>query len=129
MKKLVRAWARLGAYVDLEPGDVVSDLDGVDLDMLYTEGRITFDGDSYIPDECMDDDMDVKEISEEDFDLRKIKASENTKKAIENVLTSIESISSYMSFADVDDSVKDDIDNMAQRFLIAVQHKLTKELE
>ncbi len=130
MEHLVRVWARLGAYVDLEPGNVLSDLDGMDLDMLYAEGKINFDGDSYIPDETMDDDIVVKEIEErETFDLYALRTSVTSKAAFTNVLNSIKSIPDYLSFADVDESLKEDINKMAKGFLVAIQHKLTSSLK
>lgn len=57
-KREVSIWCRLGAYVKL-PQDLVQDyfgddtsrFDELDFNKLFNEGKIEFDGDSYIPEE------------------------------------------------------------------------------
>lgn len=124
----VKVWARIGAYITVQPGVILSDLDSIDFDMLYAENKLTFDGDSYVPEECLED-IDVVQTEEADFSLSALPVSSDTGNALQNVLTSISDIPSYISYADCKGTLKDDITEMSERFLKAVQHRIQKEFK
>lgn len=124
----VKVWARIGAYITVQPGVILSDLDSIDFDMLYAENKLTFDGDSYVPEECLED-IDVVQTEEADFSLSALPVSSDTGNALQNVLTSISDIPSYISHADCKGTLKDDITEMSERFLKAVQHRIQKEFK
>lgn len=124
----VKVWARIGAYITVQPGVILSDLDSIDFDMLYAENKLTFDGDSYVPEECLED-IDVVQTEEADFSLSALPVSSDTGNALQNVLTSISDIPSYISYTDCKGTLKDDITEMSERFLKAVQHRIQKEFK
>ena len=124
----VKVWARIGAYITVQPGVILSDLDSIDFDMLYAENKLTFDGDSYVPEECLED-VDVVQTEEADFSLAALPVCSDTGSALQNVLTSISNIPSYISYADCKGTLKDDITEMSERFLKAVQHRIQKEFK
>lgn len=124
----VKVWTRIGAYITVQPGVILSDLDSIDFDMLYAENKLTIDGDSYVPEECLED-VDVVHTEEADFSLAALPVSSDTGSALQNVLTSISNIPSYISYADCKGTFKDDITEMSERFLKAVQHRIQKEFK
>lgn len=124
----VKVWARIGAYITVQPGVILSDLDSLDFDMLYAENKLTFDGDSYVPEECLED-VNVVQTEETEFSLSALPVSSDTGSALQNVLTSISNIPSYISYADCKGTLKDDITEMSERFLKAVQHRIQKEFK
>lgn len=122
----IKVWARLGAYVTVPAGTNLSDLNEIDFDELYACGKLRFDGDSYVPEESELDAVDVVEV-EEKFSIDSLSLDDESQRAMTNVLQSIKNISSYVSYARCDESVKQNIAEMGERFLRAVENKLSKE--
>ncbi len=109
----------LQAYVTLEDGK--TSLGEEELNRLYASGDLAFCGDVEVNDGkkvgMVENDDEVTSIDDLDLD-------DDTSRAFRNVLQSIKNISSFVSYAHCDDNIKQDIADMGERFLAAMERKI-----
>lgn len=120
----IKIWARIGADITIPMGTCLDDIDKLDFAELYAENKLSITGDSYVPDESEEYATEIYEDDEEDFSLDKLDLTDNTQRALRNVLQSVENIKSYMSYADCGGELKQEISDMSDRFLKALQIKI-----
>lgn len=109
------------AYVSLEDGK--TSLGEEELDGLYASGELAFCGGLEVDDkkkvEMVENGEKVTSIDELDLD-------DDTSRAFRNVLQSIKNISSFVSYARCEDSIKQEIADMGERFLATMERKITE---
>lgn len=121
----IKIWARIGADITIPMGTCLADIDKMDFAELYAENKLVFTGDSYVPEESEEYASEIVENDEGDFSLDKLSLSDDTQRALYNVLQSVENIKSFISYADCDSNIKQDISDMSDRFLKALQIKIS----
>lgn len=121
----IKIWARIGANITIPMGTCLSDIDELDFAELYAENKLEFTGDSYVPDESEEYASEIVEDEKDNFSLDKLSLSNETQRALYNVLQSVENIKSFISYADCDDNLKQDVSDMSDRFLKALQIKIS----
>lgn len=109
----------LQAYVTLEDGK--TSLGEEELNRLYASGDLIFCEDVEVDDKkkvgMVENDEEITSI--EDLDL-----DDDTSRAFRNVIQSIKNISSFVSYAHCEANIKQEIADMGERFLAAMNKKI-----